>query len=120
MAKADYVMKDLAGYLFNGKYLPDYSHNGGLYHGYKNSVEETLFYDFAVQGYDLAFSYKGKRYYLMSDPEYVALSDEHFTQEFQRFDNYRTPYKGSIKDCKRKSPLSAVNTGKSGERGTWH
>lgn len=23
----------------------------------------------------------------MSDPEYVALSDEHFTQEFKRFDN---------------------------------
>lgn len=87
MAKADYIMKDLAGYFFNGKYLPDYSHNGGLYHGYKNSIEETLFYDFAVQGYDLAFSYKGKRYFFMSDPEYVALSDDHFTQEFERFDN---------------------------------
>jgi hypothetical protein len=87
MAKADYVMKDLAGYLFNGKYMPDYSHNGSLYHGYKNSIEETLFYDFAVQGYDLAFSYKGNRYYFMSDPEYVALSDEHFTQEYQRFEN---------------------------------
>ena len=36
---------------------------------------------------DFAFSYRGKRYYFMSDPEYVALSDEHFTQEFQRFDN---------------------------------
>ena len=36
---------------------------------------------------DLAFSYRGIRYYFMSDPEYVALSDEHFTQEFQRFDN---------------------------------
>ena len=36
---------------------------------------------------DLAFSYRGIRYFSMSDPEYVALSDEHFTQEFKRFDN---------------------------------
>lgn len=87
MARKDYIMKDLAGYDINGKYMPDYSHNGSLYHGYKNCVEEVLFYDFAVQGYDLGFTYKGKRYYFLSELDYVALSDEHFTEEYQRFDD---------------------------------
>ena len=67
--------------------MPDYSHNGSLYHGYKNSVEESLFYDFAVQGYDLGFTYKDKRYYFLSESDYVALSDENFTEEYQRFDD---------------------------------
>ena len=43
MAKADYIMKDLAGYLFNGKYVPDYSHNGSLYHGYKTVLKKRCF-----------------------------------------------------------------------------
>ena len=87
MARKDYVKKDLAGYWFNAKYMPDYSRNGGLYNGYKNSVEEILFFDFAVQGYDLGFTYKGKRYYFLSESDYVALSDEHFTEEYQRFED---------------------------------
>ena len=87
MARKDYIIKDLAGYYINGKYMPDYSHNGSLYHGYKNSVEESLFYDFAVQGYDLGFTYKDKRYYFLSESDYVALSDENFTEEYQRFDD---------------------------------
>ena len=48
---------------------------------------KRCFYDFAVLGYDMAFSYKGKRYYFLSDPEYVALTDESFTKEYERFDN---------------------------------
>ena len=56
MAHKDYVKKDLAGYWYNSKYPPNYEVNGSLYHGYKNSVEETLFYDFAVQKYDLYFT----------------------------------------------------------------
>ena len=87
MAREDYVKKDLAGYWFKDKYMPDYSRNGGLYNGYKNSVEETLFYDFAVQGYDLGFTYKGKRYCFLSESDHVALSDEHFTEEYQRFED---------------------------------
>ena len=90
MAKEDYIMKDLAGYLFNGKYLPDYSHNGSLYHGYKNSVEETLFYDFAVQGYDLTFIYKGHRYNFLSEHDHVALCDENYTEEYQIFPDGNT------------------------------
>ena len=67
--------------------IPHFKTNGGKYDGYKTGNEEVLFYDFAVLGYDMVFSYKGKRYYFMSDPEYVALTDESFTKEYQRFDN---------------------------------
>lgn len=85
MAREDYVMKDLAGYLYNSKYPPKDSNNGNLYHGYKNDVEETLFYDFAVQGYDLYFTYKGKPYHFLSETDYVAYCDENYTVEYQRF-----------------------------------
>ena len=63
----EYRKKDLAGYPFNAKYPPNYEKNGGLYHGYKNNSEETFYYDFAVQRYDLRFSYNGKKYYFLSN-----------------------------------------------------
>ena len=65
MEKSDYVMTDLMGYPYNGKYPPK-GDKRGIYHGYSSDVEETLFYDFAVQGYDLTFVYKGKRYCFLS------------------------------------------------------
>lgn len=85
MAHEDYVKKDLAGYWYNSKYPPNYEVNGSLYHGYKDSVEETLFYDFAVQRYDLRFTYKGKLYHFLSDSKHVAYCDEHYTVEYQVF-----------------------------------
>jgi len=63
----EYRKKDLAGYPFNAKYPPNYEGNGGLYHGYKNNSEETFYYDFAVQRYDLRFSYNGKEYFFLSE-----------------------------------------------------
>lgn len=90
MAREDYVKKDLAGYWFNSKYPPNYEMNGSLYHGYKNWVEETLFYDFAVQGYDLFFTYKGEPYHFLSDSGHVAHCDEHYTEEYQRFPDGNT------------------------------
>lgn len=87
MAKEDYIRTDLAGYLFNLKYQPDTTLNGTLYHGYKSCKEETLFYDFAVQGYDLTFCYKGKRYHFLSEENYVAHCDENYTVEYQRFED---------------------------------
>ena len=85
MARKDYAMKDLAGSGFNAKYPPNYELNGRLYNGYKNGVEETLFFDFAVQGYDLYFTYKGKAYHFLSEEDYVAYCDEKYTTEYQRF-----------------------------------
>lgn len=90
MAHKDYVKKDLAGYWYNSKYPPNYEVNGSLYHGYKNSAEETLFYDFAVQRYDLYFTYRGKPYHFLSDSEHVAYCDDHYTEEYQRFPDGNT------------------------------
>lgn len=81
----EYRKKDLAGYPYNAKYPPNYERNGGLYHGYKNNSEETFYYDFAVQRYDLRFSYDGKEYYFLSEQNYAAQCDEHFTNEIRRF-----------------------------------
>jgi len=72
-------------YPFNQKYPPDTDKYGTEYHGYKNDAHETFFYNFAVQGYDLAFRYKGKMYYALSEPDHVAVCDDHFTQEYQTF-----------------------------------
>jgi len=50
-------------------------------------AHETFFYNFAMQGYDLEFSYNGKMYYALSEPDHVAVCDEHFSKEFQTFKN---------------------------------
>ena len=89
MAKSDYVMTDLMGYPYNGKYPPK-GDKRGIYHGYASDAEETLFYDFAVQGYDLTFVYKGQRYYFLSDKDHVALCDERYTEEYQVFPDGNT------------------------------
>lgn len=81
----DYIRVDLAGYPFNHKYPPLGNCNGGIYHGYRNNTEETFFYDFAVQRYDLRFTYEGKEYYFLSTEDYAAQCDETYTNEFCRF-----------------------------------
>ena len=73
------------GFAFNGKFPPGVSDS--LYHGYKTPAQECLFYDFAVQGYDLMVKYKGVSYYFMVDTDWVWLSDENFTATVRKFDN---------------------------------
>lgn len=92
---------DLMGYPFNKKYLPNTILYGCEYHGYKNEVHETFFYDFAVQGYDLEFSYNGKKYYVLSEPDYVAVCDSHFTKEFKVLKNGNNLHENWIIDVKR-------------------
>lgn len=86
-SRNEVVGLDLFGHPFNRKYPPDTAKYGSDYHGYKNNARETFFYDFAVQGYDLAFRYDGKMYYALSEPDHVAVCDEHFTKEYQVFKN---------------------------------
>ena len=50
-------------------------------------MRNVLFYDFAVQSYDLEFSYNSKMYYALSDPDHVAVCDEHFSEVFLTFKN---------------------------------
>lgn len=85
MAKP-YILYDLAGYPFNGKYPPKgNAKNGNLYHGYDTPAQECLFYDFAVLGYDLMVRYHGKSYYFMVDDGCVWLSDKTFCEMRRKF-----------------------------------
>lgn len=85
--RKDIVGYNLLGYPFNKKYPPDEKRYGSQYAGYKTSNRETFFYSFAVQGYDVQYIYHGKRYYVMFEPDAVYESDEHFTAQYQKFED---------------------------------
>ncbi len=87
MDNKDYIMYDLAGYPYNGKYPPKDNAKSNIYHGYKSPAEECVFYDFAVMGYDLMIKYHGVYYYFMVDTDCVWLSDKNFTAQIKRFSN---------------------------------
>ncbi len=55
----DYILEDSNYYQYNSEFKPDYAKNGDKYHGYRTNNQEAIFYYFAVQGYDLTFSYNG-------------------------------------------------------------
>lgn len=84
------IVWDLTGNLINSKYPPNYELYGNRCNGYKNENYETLFYDFAVQRYDVTFCFRGKQYYLGSFGDHVALTDEHYTKETEIFPNANT------------------------------
>lgn len=81
----DYIRCDLAGYPFNSKYPPTENCKSGIFHGYRNNIEETFFYDFAVQQYDLRFCYEGKEYYFLCEEGYAAQCDSTFSNEICRY-----------------------------------
>lgn len=78
-----YISYDLCGYPFNSEFPPNFHLYGDGNGGYKNAASQVLFYDFAVQMYDVKFRYKGKMYYLLYTPKYAALTDEKFDKEIQ-------------------------------------
>lgn len=81
----NYISYDLFGHPFNSEFPPNIDLYGGGYAGYKNTASQVLFYDFAVQMYDVRFKYHGNMYFLMYTPEYAALCDEKFTNEIEIF-----------------------------------
>lgn len=80
-----YIEHDLWGYRYNNEFPPNTFLYGNDYYGYKNAASQVLFYDFAVQMYDVKLMYNGKMYYLLYTPEYAALSDEKFNDEIEVF-----------------------------------
>lgn len=80
-----YIGHDLWGYRYNNEFPPNTTLYGNDYYGYKNAASQVLFYDFAVQMYDVRFKYHGNIYFLMYTPEYAALCDEKFTNEIEIF-----------------------------------
>lgn len=83
----DYIGRDLAGYPYNTKYPPNIEKNGAKYGGYKTAQEETFFYDFAVQNYDVRFKYEGVDYYLITREDYCALANSSLKKEYECFSN---------------------------------
>ena len=81
---------DLAGYPYNKKYPPCVAKYGDKYEGYKSLNEQILFYEFAVQNYDLHFRYKGRDYHFVTGKDHVALCDDHYTEEYQLFPDANT------------------------------
>ena len=81
---------DKEGFPYNCKYPPNKERFGDLYDGYKNKAEGVLFYDFGIQGYDVSFKYKGKNYYLLTEPDHVAVCDEYFTEEYESYEDAMT------------------------------
>ncbi len=82
-----YIMEDSEGYPYNSEFKPDFVTNGDRYHGYKTNNQEAIFYYFAVQGYDLTFSYKGVKFFFISTEDYVAQSDKNFSEDLEVFPN---------------------------------
>lgn len=74
----DYLKFDKEGYLYNGMFPPEGAPEPGFwlkpYSGYKNAGEEAIFYDYAVQGYNIDFKYKGKAYALIGAADGIPLA----------------------------------------------
>lgn len=83
----NYIGKDLFGYPYNMKYPPNPTQYGDKYGGYPTDRHQVLFHDFAVQGYDLQYKYKGQTFYCLSEKDYVAACDSSFRKESQVFEN---------------------------------
>ena len=78
-----YIINDANGNPINAKYPPNRGKYGDLYEGYKTWAEEVLFHRFGVLCYDVCFTYKNKKYFLLKEQNYVAVCDEHFTEEYE-------------------------------------
>lgn len=74
----NYIGYDLMGFPFNRRYPPNKKMFGETYYGYPTKGEGVLLYDYVVMGYDVEFTYKGEKYYLLNDGE-GALTDEKFS-----------------------------------------
>lgn len=82
-----YVQEDVNGYRYNSEFKPDYVKNGNRYHGYKTNNEEAIFYQFAVQLYDLRFEYEGVVYYFLSDEESVTRTDSSMKKTIETYED---------------------------------
>ena len=85
MKRDEYIGIGPDGFPFNKIYPPNAKKGRTSYDGYATNTEDVIFNQFAVYGYDVSFDYNGKTYYLMFEPDHVALSDENFTEEYEVF-----------------------------------
>jgi hypothetical protein len=88
--KDKYVWLDINGFPYNAKYPPNPTEYGNKYHGYRTYEEESFFYEFAVQYYDLSFRYNGNYYYIMIRGDHAYVTDESFVEERESFPDGNT------------------------------
>lgn len=81
----DYIGIDLGGYRFNRKYPPNSLQRNTDFMGYTSWNREALFYQFAVQGYDVSFDYNGKTYYIMYQVDGAARCRVPFNDIIEQF-----------------------------------
>lgn len=74
-SRYDYIKQDELGRWINTEFPPvsfyQYPNNSG----YKNSNSEMLFYQFAVQYYDLRIEYDGREYLAIIDDDGAYIAD---------------------------------------------
>ena len=80
-----YILTDSEGFPYKFEFKPDFEKYGDKYHGYQTNNQEAIFYYFAVLGYDLQFEFNGTTHYFLSTENYVARTDDKFSQELEVF-----------------------------------
>ena len=84
----NYIGTDLLGYPYNRKYPPDLKKYGSQYGGYRTFQQETFFYDYAVQSYDVRFKYNSVDYYIVNwGPGLCMRTDETLKVFYEKFPN---------------------------------
>ncbi len=83
----DYIGKNGCGHRYNALCSPDERWYGTSYGGYLNNARQVLFYDFAVQGYDVEFKLHGESFHLLYEPDHAALCDAGYSTEYETFAN---------------------------------
>ncbi len=81
------IGRDLLGYPYNKKYPADIAQYGTKNDGYRTYNQEVFFLDFAIEGYDVLFSYHEKEYLVQRWSEGAAQLDPSTHQLIHFFDN---------------------------------
>lgn len=83
----DYIGKDLGGFAYNTKYPPTAPCANAPFLGYSNWNREVLFFEFAVQGYDVSFNFEGETYYLIYDEDGAGRCRVPFHDIIEKFES---------------------------------
>ena len=75
-SRKEYCVQDEKGRWINTEFPPDSFVKYSDYSGYQTSNREYLFYQFAVQYYDVLIEYKGNRYILVADDDGCSVTNE--------------------------------------------
>lgn len=75
-SREEYSIRDEKGRWINTEFPPDSYDRYPDNSGYRTSNREYLFYQFAVQYYDVLIEYNGNKYILVADDEGCSVTNE--------------------------------------------